>query len=105
MVPIQMQAGARGVGMGYEQFVETFAEICQEHLAASRARILAFVFYDMENSTVRRALREADGFHRLNQLTGKEISLFYLHDSAAYARWSSFNRVFMDALGIADQAK
>lgn len=103
MHPIQMQAGNRGIGMGYNQFVETFQTVCSEHLKDGRARAFAFVFYDMSHGVVRDALRQAHGFYRLHEKTGKDVTLFYLHDQAVDAHWRSFNLAFMAALGITDQ--
>lgn len=104
MYPIQMQAGARGIGMGYDKFIETFKAICQEHLRDGRARAFAFVFYDMKSGIVRRALKEAHGFRLLHEKTGKDITLFYLHYLAIEAHWRNFNKVFMTELGVEEQA-
>lgn len=105
MYPIQMQVGNRGIGMGYEQFVETFQAVCVEHRQNGRARVFAFVFYDMSHGVVRDALHQAQGFQRLHEKTGKDVTVFYLHDKAVDAHWRNFNLEFMAALGIENQAK
>ena len=46
----------------------------------------------------------AHGFRLLHEKTGKNITLFYLHDRAIEANWRSFNKTFMEALGVGDQA-
>lgn len=104
MHPIQMQEGDRGIGMGYRGFIDRFEAICHEHLQEGRARAFAFVFYDMTNGVVRRALSDAHGFRLLHEKTGKDITLFYLHDRAIEAHWRSFNKTFMEALGVEEQA-
>jgi hypothetical protein len=104
MYPIQMQDGDRGIGMGYDAFINRFEAICHEHLHEGRARAFAFVFYDMTNAVVRRALSNAQGFRRLHEKTGKDITLFYLHARAIKAHGPSFNKRFMKALGVEDQA-
>lgn len=104
MHPIQMQEGNRGIGMGYEQFVGAFESVCHQHLKEGRARAFAFVFYDMTHGTVRDALSHAHGFQRLHDKTGKDVTLFYLHDRAVHAHWQRFNREFMAALGVDGQA-
>lgn len=104
MHPIQMQEGDRGIGMGYAAFIDRFDAICREHLHDGRARAFAFVFYDMTNGVVRRALNNAHGFRILHEKTGKDITLFYLHDHAIEAHWRNFNKTFMEALGVGDQA-
>lgn len=100
-----MQEGPRGIGMGYWNFIEEFTTICQRHLYEGRARAFAFVFYDMTNGVVRQALSEAHGFRILHEKTGRDITLFYLHDHAVDAHWRSFNKEFMAALGIEGQAE
>jgi hypothetical protein len=90
--------------MGYRDFVAAFEKICQEHLREGRARAFAFVFYDMTNGVVRRALSQAHGFRLLHEKTGKDITLFYLHDRAVEAHWRSFNKTFMASLGVEEQA-
>lgn len=65
-----MQAGNRGIGMGYGQFVDTFESVCRKHLRDGKARAFAFVFYDMTHGVVRETLRQAHGFQRLHEKTG-----------------------------------
>lgn len=100
-----MQAGDRGIGMGYEHFVKTFESVCRAHRLEGRARAFAFVFYDMGHGVVRDALSKADGFRRLHEKTGNDVTLFYLHDYAVDAHWRQFNLEFMAALGVENQAK
>ena len=104
MYPVQKQEGTRGIGMGYMEFVEGFEALCQEHLRDRRARAFAFVFYNMENGIVRQALSQAHGFRLLHEKTGKDITLFYLHDSAVDEHCHKFNNNFMAALGVEEQA-
>lgn len=89
--------------MGYGQFVDAFASICHKHQRAGRARAFAFVFYDMTHGVVRTALKQADGFRRLHDKTGHDVTLFYLHDSALEDHWHAFNAEFMKALGVEGQ--
>lgn len=59
----------------------------------------------MTHGVVRQALHETHGFRLLHEKSGKDITLFYLHDRAIEAHWRSFNQEFMAALGIEDQAE
>ena len=95
--------GARATGLGYNQFLETFDAICQEHVRESRAQAFAFVFYDMNHGPIRSALKSSRGFEILNAETGNEITLFYLHAAATKLHADTFNLHFMRALGIAEQ--
>src|SRR3546814_13173971 len=88
-----MEDGHRGVGMGYEEFLDTFHSICAEHLEQGRARTFAFVFYDMSHHTIRNALKDADGFNRLHDRTAKDVTLFYLHAEAVSLHRSEERRV------------
>ncbi len=105
MIPIFEQVSGHGQGLGHDDFKKRFKEICEEHLREKRARIFAFVFYDMTHGTVREALRGADGFRRLDETSGKDVSLFYLHDRAVDRFGDSFNRRFMRALSVTRQTK
>lgn len=97
------KGGARATGLGYSDFVEAFEQICQEHVRDRRARAFAFVFYDMLDGPVRRALKSARGFEILNAETGKDMTLFYLHAAAAESHAGAFNHRFMQALNVEDQ--
>lgn len=105
MIPIFEQVAGKGQGLGHDDFKERFKEICEEHLREKRARIFALVFYDMTHDTVREALRSAEGFRRLDETSGKDVSLFYLHDRAVEKYSNDFNRRFLKALKIKSQAE
>jgi hypothetical protein len=105
MIPIFEQVSGRGQGLGHDDFKRRFRTICEEHLQEKRARIFAFVFYDMNHGIVREALRSADGFRRLDEVSGKDVSLFYLHDRAIERHGNNFNQRFLRALNIQNQAK
>jgi len=105
MIPIFEQVSGKGQGLSYDDFERRFKEICEEHLREKRARIFAFVFYDMTHNIVRKALKDAEGFRRLDEISGKDVSLFYLHDRAIEMHWNDFNQRFLKALKITGQAK
>jgi hypothetical protein len=100
-----MQNGNRGIGMGYDQFLETFNSVCLDHIQQGLARIFAFVFYDMKHGVVRDALKNADGFRRLHEKTATDVTLFYLHADAKESHLQNFNLCFMEALGIENQVQ
>jgi hypothetical protein len=103
MYTIFLQGADRGVGMGYDEFVEEFEHICSEHVKNGKARAFAFIFYDMLNGTVRNALRQERGFEILNNASGKEITLFYLHSDALTTRAKEFNERFLVTLNSEHQ--
>lgn len=105
MIPIFEQVLGRGQGLGYDEFIDRFKEVCEEHLREKRARVFAFVFYDATHGVVRQALRGADGFRRLDETLGNDVSLFFLHDYAVDKYWNDFNERFIGALNLQGQAE
>lgn len=105
MFTVFLQQRNNGVGMGYEEFVDEFERICAYHLVNGRAKAFGFIFYDMTQGEVRNALKSADGYRILNDMSGEDITLFYLHTDADGAFGNRFNKRFMRALGVQGQAK
>jgi hypothetical protein len=105
MIPIFEQREGRGQGLGYDEFKLRLKEICEEHLREKRARIFAFVFYDMTHGIILEALRGAEGFIRLDKTSGKDVSLFYLHNQAVDQYSNDFNQRFFAALNIEGQTE
>ncbi len=67
-----------------------------------RARAFAFIFYNMSDGPVRKALK-ADGFKVLNAASGKDVTIYYLHEGAEF-QMNQFNRQFLRVLNIREQA-
>jgi len=89
--------------MHYSEFLKKFKEICEKHVEDGRARAFAFIFYDSLHGSIRRALKEADGYRILNEETGSDMTLFYMHASSVDQVGSSFNRNFLKILNVEDQ--
>lgn len=103
MIPIYEQGSGQGVGHGREQFIKRFDEICAEHLEKKRARSFAFVFYDFNNTALRKILRDQGVFAELDRISGRQLSLFYLHGGDRGAV-ESFNQNFLSVLGVEGKA-
>lgn len=103
MIPIYEQGSGRGIGHGRQQFIKRFDEICAEHLEKKRARSFAFVFYDFNNKDLRKILSDQGVFAELDRLSGKQLSLFYLHGGDREAV-ESFNQNFLSVLGVEGKA-
>jgi hypothetical protein len=103
MFTVFLQGADRGVGMGYEEFVSEFERICEVHFREKRARAFAFVFYDMTDGPVRKALKSERGYQILNEASGKDLTLFYLHSEATRDRAKQFNDKFLKALNVNEQ--
>jgi len=104
MFPIQKHSlDGLGRGMGIHDFVNDFIAVCDNHTANGRAKSFAFIFYNLHNSAIRKAINASPGFHRLDDLTGNNLTLFYMHNDAADAYNQSFNETFLKALNVEEQ--
>lgn len=100
MYPIHLYEDNDRLGFGYDEFEKNFYEICEQQTLKGCAKAFAFVFYDMCNSTISAALNEGEGFNRLNEASGKKITIFYLHADSTAKRSEDFNSRFMKAVGV-----
>lgn len=103
MVPILLQDGEHGIGLGHEEFKVRFLEICEKHLKEKRAKAFAIVFCDLGQSLTASVLQSRHGFKELNDLSGRELTVFYLHLQAHGEAGESFNAHFLEALGVQGQ--
>jgi hypothetical protein len=104
MIPIYEQGSGKGIGHNLPTFLARFQQICQEHLEAGRAKAFAFVFYDFTDQKLRAVLKDQGVFARLDRLSGKDLSVFYLHTGRKEAV-KQFNQVLLTALGIQEEAQ
>lgn len=104
MYTIFEQGKQKGIGHGYESFLRKFISICESHLENDRAKSFAFLLYDFHNHEIREILKSQGGFAKLDRLSGKELSIFYIHtDNKKLIK--SFNRVFIGAFEIENIAE
>lgn len=99
MIPIYEQSSGRGIGLSLESFINRFDQICTQHLAEGRAKAFAFIFYDFTNQEIRKILKDQGVFAQLDRLSGKDLSIFFLHTGTAHAI-ERFNSVFLQRLDI-----
>jgi hypothetical protein len=103
MIPIYEQGRGNGIGHGLSSFLRRFDEICADHVSKGRAKSFAFIFYDFTDLAIRKILKNQGVFAELDRLSGKELSVFYLH-ARTNATVEAFNAHFLSALGIEGQA-
>lgn len=103
MIPIYEQGSGNGIGHGLQSFLQRFDEICADHLAGGRAKSFAFIFYDFTDQPIRKILKNQGVFAQLDRLSGKELSVFYLH-AGTKDSVEAFNAGFFNALGIEGRA-
>ncbi len=99
MIPIYEQGDGRGVGHSFDSFHRRFLQICEEHVESNRAHSFAFIFYDLDDGSLKSILRDQGVFTKLDRLVRSRLSLFYLHNPKPHTA-RSFNREFQDRLGI-----
>ncbi|MGB6103065.1 MAG: hypothetical protein WBF88_04355 [Pusillimonas sp.] len=104
MFIIYAHGANRGVGMGYEEFRQEFARVCEKHLQSGRARSFGFIFYNMADGFILNALHQPQGFEILNEASGQEMTLFHLHSEAAHSYANDFNNKFLNILNVIGQA-
>lgn len=68
------------LGYTIEEFGHRFLQICQEHKSQGTAKAFAVILYEYQNKEFRNELNNHNYFTRLDRLTGKDLSVFYLKD-------------------------
>jgi hypothetical protein len=104
MVPIYEQGSGKGIGHSVESFLAEFQKIAIEHIETGRAKSIAFVFYDFNNRDFKKILKDQGVFAELDRLSGKELSVFYMH-SGSDAVLRTFNSTLLTTLGVEDQVR
>lgn len=87
------QINARGVGYDYNQLIERFIQICNDHKETGRAKAFAVILYALESAELAQLLDDRDTFTRLDRLSGKDLTVFYL-DYQSRAILDQFNDTF-----------
>lgn len=100
MFPIYEQGKGVGIGHGVETFLKSFQNILDNHILSERARSFAFVFYDFEDQEFRKILKHQGVFAKLDRLSGKNMSIFYMHESSRRNTIERFNKQFKNLLGV-----
>jgi hypothetical protein len=99
MVPIFEQGKGNGIGHSFETMIKRFIDLCNDHLKNGRARAFAFLLYDFDDKQIQNILKNNGGFTQLDRLSGKDLSIFYLHSSNK-ALIKQFNNVLLSAFEI-----
>ena len=81
MIPIFEQGNSQGIGHSFDTFIRRFSEICKNHIESKRAHAFAFIFYDFTDRNLKDVLKSKGGFARLDRLSGRKLSVFYLHSN------------------------
>lgn len=96
MIPIYEQEQGIGIGHSFATLVNKFIETCEGHLANGRSLAFAFLLYDFEDEAIKHILKNRGGFTKLDRLSGKDSSIFYLHSGDRHLL-KQFNSVFLRA--------
>lgn len=104
MIPIFEQGNSQGIGHSLDTMIDRFIEICNQHKSEKRATSFAFLFYNFENSPIRDILKSKGGFAKLDRLSGKDLSVFYLNSDNAKTI-ESFHNAFQKAFEVKEKTK
>jgi hypothetical protein len=103
MIPIFEQGHGQGIGLSFENFLRHFIEICEAHLENGRAKAFAFILYDFNDKHIKNdILKKQGGFAQLDRLSGRDLSIFYLHSNNREL-FKAFNEIFLDTFEIETQ--
>jgi len=102
MIPIFEQGSGKGIGHSIDSFLRRFNEICKSHIAEKRAKAFALVLYDFTDNALRHILKDQGVFARLDRLSGRNLSLFYLHAGTQHSI-NKFNETLLSSLQINNQ--
>jgi hypothetical protein len=84
-------------GFELDSFLSRFDEIRRRR----DTQLFAFIFYDFDDSDLRKALDDGGVLKKLDRLSGDELRLFCLRSGAEHAA-DLFNKTFASKLGIQD---
>lgn len=104
MIPIFEQGSGRGIGHNIRTFVDRFGAICEDHANRDQASAFAFIFYDFNNQSLRRILKDQGVFVKLDRLAGTKLSIFFLHIGTR-GIVEAFNSYFLTLLGVKEHAR
>ena len=102
MIPIFEQGSGKGIGHGFDSFLDRFEEIATEHYKNNRAKSFAFIFYDFADSDFKSILKDEGVFTKLDRLSGNKLSVFYLHSGSNHSI-DKFNSTLVEALGVENE--
>jgi hypothetical protein len=79
MYPIYIDRLSTGVGISVENFVKSFKKICSTHQKEGKASSFAFIIHDFKNPEITNALSNTNYFNALDEISGSNLTIFYLH--------------------------
>ncbi|AWI26811.1 hypothetical protein [Flavobacterium pallidum] len=104
MNPIFEHKPETGIGYCKEDFLNNFLHICEKHKNQKRAKSFALILYDFHNKALRNLIKDFGAFIKLDRLSGKDISVFYL-DSENQSSIATFNYIFSNAFEVDENTK
>jgi len=79
MVPLKIFQDGHVHELSTKEFSEGIIELCEKHRNESRALAFAFLLYDFQNPQIIKVLEDKDYWNALNKISGKYLSVYYLH--------------------------
>ena len=79
MVPLKIFEDGHIHEINTDQFSNGIIHLCEKHRQESRALAFAFLIYDFTNPQVIKVLEDQDYWNALNAISGKFLSIYYIH--------------------------
>lgn len=96
MVPLKVFENGSIHELNSDDFCNGIIELCVKHRKEGRAIAFAFLLYDFCNPQIIKVLEYIDYWNALNTISGKLLSVYYLH---------SQDRIFAENLVAVDQVE
>lgn len=99
VIPVYEQCYGRGIGLDRQSFQNRIEQIVKNKMSEGEEKAFALIFYDFRDKNFRKILKDNDVFTKLDRLSGRELSIFYLH-SGSDEFIENFNKQFIKELNI-----
>jgi len=81
MVPLRVLTNGRIHELNADDFSNGITDLCEKHREQNRALAFAFLIYDFCNPQIIKVLNDIDYWNALNIISGKWLSIYYIHSS------------------------
>ena len=93
MFPIYIRNSETDEQITISEFPQNFKKICAEHQEKDKASSFALIIHDFKNPHLTKVLNDKEYFNALNEISGHDLTIFYLELTSAYEQRSKNNFV------------
>jgi hypothetical protein len=111
MFPIYVRNPGTSERIYIKEFAQNFKKICSEHQEEGKASSFALIIHDFKNPQVTKVLKDDGYFNSLNEISGHNLTVFYLELTSEYKQKSKnnfvkeMNRFLFDEFEVEDKVK